>query len=181
MDSKNTMKQIRILLGMEKAEPEVQVELGKAMLKDGTEISYDKLEVDGVCTIEDAPAPAGDYELEDGTVLVVADGGVITEVKAVEETPMEETPVEETPEETPAEPAVDVEGKITELEQRVAQLEELLLGFSTQMTTMKDEFSSQIKEIADAPASEPIKPIAQAPSNDSMVDKLDFIKKHLNK
>ena len=181
MDAKAAVKQIRILLGMEKAEPEVQVELGKAMLKDGSEITYDRLEVDGVCTIDDAPVPAGDYELEDGTVLVIADGGVITEMKPVEETPLEEVPEETPAEETPAEPATDVEGKITELEQRIAQLEELLLGFSTQMTTMKDEFSSQIKEIADAPASEPIKPIAQAPSNDSMADKLDFIKKHLNK
>lgn len=180
MDAKNAVKQIRILLGMEKAEPEVQVELGSAVLKDGSEISYDKLEVDGIVTIGDAPAPAGDYELEDGTVLVVADGGVITEVKPMEETPMEEVP-EETPEETPAEPATDVEAKITEMEQRIAQLEELLLGFSTQMTTMKDEFSSQIKEIADAPASEPIKPIVNNTSNDTMLDKLDFIKKHLNK
>lgn len=179
MDAKSTVKQIRILLGMEKAEPEVKIELGTAKLKDGSEISYDKLEVDGVCTADGVPVPAGDYELEDGTVIAVADGGVITEVKPVSETVETEEVIEP---ETPAsdEPSVDVEAKVTELEQRIAQLEELLLGFSAQMTTMKEDFSSQIKEIADAPASEPMKPIANV-TNDTMADKLSFIKKHLNK
>lgn len=52
------------------------------MLKDGTKVSIDNLAPGGMVTIEsEAPAPAGEHELADGTVIVVGDGGVITEVK----------------------------------------------------------------------------------------------------
>jgi hypothetical protein len=59
-------------------------EFGGYMLKDGTEVYIDKLEVGGVVSIEKetvAPAPAGEHTLADGTVIVVGEGGVISEVK----------------------------------------------------------------------------------------------------
>ena len=54
------------------------------MLKDGTEVYIDKLEVGGVVSVEKettAPAPAGEHTLADGTVIVVGEGGVISEIK----------------------------------------------------------------------------------------------------
>lgn len=48
-------------------------------LKDGTSVSIDKLEVGGVVMMNGAPAPDGEYELQDGTKCTVA-GGVITVV-----------------------------------------------------------------------------------------------------
>lgn len=179
MDAKTAVKQIRILLGMEQkpeAETEVTVQLATAKLKDGTEISYDKLEEGGVCTIGDAVAPAGDYELEDGSIVSVGDEGVITSVKPVEEAAAEEEPVVE-PEE-PEEPN-ELETKIMDLEKRIAQLEEMLLGFSTQMNTMKTDFSAQIEEIANAPAAEPVKHVVNK-SEDNIIDKLNVIR-NLNK
>lgn len=50
-------------------------------LKDGTAVSIDKLEAGGVVMIGEAPAPAGDYEIQDGTICSVGEGGVITAVK----------------------------------------------------------------------------------------------------
>lgn len=52
-------------------------------LKDGTPVSIDKLEAGGVVMVSGAVAPDGEYELQDGTKLIVA-GGVITEIGAVE-------------------------------------------------------------------------------------------------
>jgi len=55
----------------------------KGKLKDGTEIEVTELGVGGVVTIAGQPAPAGEHTLEDGTVIVVGENGVITEMKPV--------------------------------------------------------------------------------------------------
>lgn len=52
----------------------------KAKLKDGTEVSITELVAGGVVMIGEAPAPAGEHELEDGTKVTVGEGGVITMV-----------------------------------------------------------------------------------------------------
>ena len=49
-------------------------------LKSGAVVSIDKLEVGGSVTLEGAPAPDGEHELENGKVIVIS-GGLITEVK----------------------------------------------------------------------------------------------------
>lgn len=49
-------------------------------LKDGTAVAITELAPGGVVTVGDAPAPAGEHELADGTKLTVGDGGVITAV-----------------------------------------------------------------------------------------------------
>lgn len=49
-------------------------------LKDGTVVSIDKLEVGGIILIAETPAPAGDHELIDGTILKVGENGVISVV-----------------------------------------------------------------------------------------------------
>lgn len=60
--------------------PEMIVPL-KAKLKDGTEIEVSELGVGGIVTIQGVPAPIGEHELEDGTIIVVGDNGAITEIK----------------------------------------------------------------------------------------------------
>jgi hypothetical protein len=55
----------------------------KAKLKNGTEVEITELGVGGVVTISGQPAPAGEHTLEDGTVIVVGENGVITELKPV--------------------------------------------------------------------------------------------------
>lgn len=52
----------------------------EVILKDGTPASIDKMEVGGIVTINGTPAPAGSLELQDGTVLDVAEGGTIAAV-----------------------------------------------------------------------------------------------------
>lgn len=51
-------------------------------LEDGTKIMIDKLEVGGIVTLEDGtPAHAGEHYLADGTEIILAEGGVIAEIK----------------------------------------------------------------------------------------------------
>lgn len=64
----------------EKNDEKVPTKMAK--LKDGTEVQVTDLEIGGVVTINGVPAPIGEHELEDGTVIVVGDNGVITEIKA---------------------------------------------------------------------------------------------------
>ena len=52
-----------------------------ATLKDGTAIQITDMSVGGIVTISGQPAPVGEYELADGTYLIVGDNGAITEVK----------------------------------------------------------------------------------------------------
>lgn len=58
------------------------VQLMEYTLEDGTVVMIDKLEAGGVVSIGDAPAPAGDHKLADGTVVTVGEGGVISAVVA---------------------------------------------------------------------------------------------------
>ena len=88
----NVINQIKQLLGME-------VKLEQMMLADGMTVieadSFDP-EMAVVIVTEDEqkiPLPVGEYELEDGRILVVAVEGIIAEVKeapAQEEAPMEQ-------------------------------------------------------------------------------------------
>jgi hypothetical protein len=57
----------------------------KAKLKDGTEVEVTELEVGGIVTIQGLPAPIGEHELEDGTIIVVGDNGAIMEIKVLTE------------------------------------------------------------------------------------------------
>jgi hypothetical protein len=53
----------------------------KAKLVDGTEIEVTEMGVGGVVTINGMPAPVGEHQLEDGTILTVGDNGVITAIE----------------------------------------------------------------------------------------------------
>lgn len=53
----------------------------KAKLIDGTEVEISEVGVGGIVTIQGVPAPVGEHQLEDGTLLVVGDNGAITEIK----------------------------------------------------------------------------------------------------
>ena len=92
----NVINEIKTLLGME-------VKLAQMKLKDGvTILEADAFEMENAVFIvngeERIPMPVGEYELEDGMILVVAVEGVIAEIKEpvaeVEEAPEAEVEVE---------------------------------------------------------------------------------------
>jgi hypothetical protein len=66
---------------MPSGETMAPVKMMEAKLKDGTIVEVTELAVGGVVTIEGVPAPVGEHELEDGTVIVLGDNGAIMEIK----------------------------------------------------------------------------------------------------
>ena len=96
----NVINEIKTLLGME-------VKLAQMKLKDGvTILEADAFEMENAVFIvngeERIPLPVGEYELEDGMILVVSVEGIIAEIKEA---------VVEAPEAPEAEVEVEVEAQ----------------------------------------------------------------------
>ena len=138
----NVLNEIKTLLGME-------VNLAQMKLKDGvTVIEAEAFEMDNAVFIvngeEKVPVPVGEYELEDGMILVVAVEGVIAEIKQPEvevETPEAEVEVEVEAQAETATPkriveSVSKEMFFAEIEKLQAQIAEL--------KSVKQELSSDV-------------------------------------
>jgi hypothetical protein len=139
----NVINEIKTLLGME-------VKLAQMKLKDGvTVLEADAFETDNAVFIvngeERIPVPVGEYELEDGMILIVTVEGVIAEIKeaVVEEeaAPEAEVEVEVEAQAEPATPkriveSVSKEMFFAEIEKLQAQIAEL--------KSVKQELSSEV-------------------------------------
>lgn len=174
MDSKKMLDALKELLGITKPE-EVQEEtsvinqkFATSTLKNGIVISYDELVIDAVVSkvLEDGSVEdleAGDYEMEDGTIIVIGEGSKITEIKPVEEAPVEE--VEQAEEEKPVEEeaANPLEDRIKMIEDKLVKIEEVLVmiaekldGQTEEYSKNKTDLSKRIESLEKAPAAEPI-------------------------
>lgn len=113
------------------------------------------LAVDTEVFVEDeegnrTPAPEGDYTLEDGRVVRVADGKVVEIIEAAEEEA--ETTEEEMAEEAPDFAAF--EARIAALEEAVKKLQESIGGVAEGAELMAEEIAKLKKEPAAKPARE---------------------------
>jgi len=144
------------------SEKTVKVELGMATLKDGeTQIEYvgETMEVGAdvfVVNGEDrAPLPVGEYELEDGKVLVVAEDGKIAEVKEM----VEEEVTEELSEDKTAKAMTEDFKQLMKsltikyAEESKAMVDELKASFDAQLA----EHKQVIEELKKTPVATPIK------------------------
>lgn len=103
MKATETLNKIANLLNVELAAKE-EVKLEQVKLENGTVIEAESFEADQPVFIvtedEQVALPIGEYELEDGRVLVVAEEGLIGELRAAgEEAPAAEEEVEAAEEE----------------------------------------------------------------------------------
>jgi len=137
----NVINEIKTLLGME-------VKLAQMKLKDGvTVIEADAFEPEQAVFIvngeERIAMPVGEYELEDGMILVVAVEGIIAEIKEAaveEEAPEAEVEVEvEAQAETAATPKRIVESVSKEM--FFAEIEKLRTEIA-ELKSVKQELSS---------------------------------------
>ena len=118
-------------------------------LVSGGKVMIDSLEVGGKVTIKDeagneAPAPAGDHELVDGTTITVDETGTITAINA----PAEEAPEVEVEIEASNEPT-ETEMKIAELEAAIAELKKDAEAKKAMMSEVEAKFSKAISEMSD--------------------------------
>jgi len=137
------------------------IQLGEVQTEDkNVTILYDgeTMEVGGKVWIvaedgTEVPLPVGNYKLDGGQVLVVAEEGIIAEVKATEEAPApEQAPAEMTAKETDA-TARAIENAIKSImikysEDNDAKLEKF-------KTELKASFDAKVLELSKQPASQP--------------------------
>jgi hypothetical protein len=169
-------------LGMYPKDEEKKKEFGGYTLKDGTEVYIDKLEVGGVVTIEQetmSPAPAGEHELADGTIIVVGEGGVITEVKPA---PAPEIAPEAAPVEAAVLPSQNFDEKFAAYDAKFSALEaeniNLKAAFAKADEAIKGLFEL-VEKLVKEPTTEPSEPVKNGfkfgKQIDSKEDKLNSL------
>ena len=104
MNTKDTLNKVRAVLGIE-------VKLEQMKLENGAILEAEKFEAGAeifvVADEERVAVPVGEYETEDGMMIIVSEEGIIAEIKEAEA--KEEEAVEEAVEETEAEEVVEEE------------------------------------------------------------------------
>jgi hypothetical protein len=167
----SVINQIKTLLGME-------VKLETMKLMDGITIfEADAFEMDKEVFIvtedeQKIPVPIGEYELEDGRILVVIEEGVISEIKEVateEEVIEEEAPEVEVEVEAEATPSAKKTIESVVKETFFAEIEKLTnenieLKAKLESLSKVDEVTNEVTELAD------ITPISFNPENTNEVE-----------
>jgi hypothetical protein len=164
MKSQETLSKIMELLNLQD-----EVKLESMKLENGTTIEAEAFEANQevfIVTEEDEKIalPVGEYTLEDGRILVVAEEGIIAEVRAEEEAPEEAPATEEVEEVEQAEEEQEMSyATKEELSAAVAEMKEMIEEIKSMMSPKEEEMAAEeVKEeevdlSADEPAAKPIK------------------------
>jgi hypothetical protein len=170
----SVINQIKTLLGME-------VKLETMKLMDGITIfEADTFETDKEVFIvtedeQKIPVPIGEYELEDGRILVVEVEGIILEIKevATEEEVVEEAPAVEEEVEAEATPSAKKTIESVVKETFFAEIEKLTnenieLKAQIELLSKVDEVATEATELTE------VKPISFNPENTNEVEHVQF-------
>ena len=195
MNKKQIISKIKVLLGM------VKEEFATAKLADGSEISFDSLEINReVYDSEGNPLPAGEYVLEDGTKLTLDENGVIKEIETADSETKEEIVteelacgepkekkeekledvVEEKVEEKVEEPDSAVEyatkDDVEEIKREIEDIYAMLLQLTEQQTIMSNDFRTT-KESFNKYLEQPSTQTVTRPNVTTFENKFEKIKK----
>lgn len=163
MKSNNVIEKIKDVLNLNE-----EVKLEQQALDNGTVLEADAFEADNEVFIvtedERVAVPVGEYQLEDGRILVVAEEGIISEVKEAGEEEVEEVEAEEEKEMAYAtkEELAEVKEMIEEIKAMLEPKEDLSsedLGNLITEELSKHELSEvpqELQEELNEPAAEPI-------------------------
>ena len=163
MKSQETLSKIMELLNLQD-----EVKLESMKLENGTTIEAEAFEANQevfIVTEEDEriALPVGEYTLEDGMILVVAEEGIIAEVReAAAEEPAQEEEVVEEVEQAEEEPKEEMAyATKEELSAAVAEMKEMIEEIKSMMSPKEEEMAAEeVNEVdlsADEPAAKPIK------------------------
>ena len=179
MNTNQILNKVRVLLGME-------VKLETMKLMDGvTVIEAESFEPEMevfVVTEDDQkiPVPMGEYEMEDGRILVVEVEGMIKEVKEKMEEEEEEVEVEAPEVEVEAEAATPTAKKTIESVVKETFFSEIE-ALKTENETLKAELSALktpvVEENTITKLSEEPKPISFNPENVNPIEKVKLASK----
>jgi hypothetical protein len=167
------LNQIKSVLGVELSTEE-KVELAQAKLENGTVLEAESFESGKEVFIltddEKVALPIGEYQMEDGKILVIEEEGIISEIKeGGEEEVVEEEVVEQVEEELNKEDKYATKQELQEIKSMVEEIKELMKEgkkeemhkeeelMSQKMTELACQEDEALKEELSKPASEPIK------------------------
>lgn len=165
MKATETLNKIAHLLNVDLSTQE-EVKLEQMRLENGTVIEAESFEAGESVFIvtedERVALPIGEYELEGGMILVVAEEGVIAEIRQAEEEAPEAAPEEEEVE--AAEEEKEEMGYATkeELGAAIDELKGMIDEIKAMMSPKEEEMAEEVKEepkqeLSAAPAAKPIK------------------------
>lgn len=167
MKATEMLKKIKTYLGEDTTEivDQEKVELATAKLENGTVLEAEAFEAGNeifIVTEDDKVAlPVGDYTMEDGKMLVVAEEGIIAEIKDQEEAPAEE-------EVEAADHEEEKMGYVTkeELAEAVSEIKAMIEDMKKEEMSeevveeaeveLSEELPQEVKEELSEPAAEPI-------------------------
>ena len=171
------LNQIKSVLGVELSEEKINLEQMK--LENGTVLEAESFESGKEVFIltddEKVALPIGQYEMEDGKILVIEEDGIISEIKeggeeeVVEEEVEEVEEVEQVEEELKEEDKYATKQELAEIKSMVEEIKELMKEGKKEEMHKEEELMSQkltelacledeaLKEELSQPASEPIK------------------------
>ena len=169
MKSQETLGKIMELLNLQD-----EIKLESMKLENGTTIEAEAFEANQEVFIvtedERIALPIGEYTLEDGRILVVAEEGVIAEMRdgGEEEAPAQEEAPEEVVEEVEQaeeEPKEEMSyATKEELSAAVEEMKAMIEEIKAMMSPKEEEMAEEVKEEVDLSADEPAaKPIKHSP------------------
>jgi len=173
MNAKETLKELRAMLGF--SEEETKVEMATATLTDGSVIEWEgELAVGTAVFVQTAegniPAPDATHEVEGG-MLVTTEGGFVTEIVEPE------VEIEIEAEEFATVSAFN--DVVSKLESAIAELSAKVESLTASNVKHKEAMSKAIdliEKVADLPSEEPLK----APVSTKKNDRFEALKKYKN-
>lgn len=192
MKTKEILNKIKEIVGVELTEETVK--LAEMKLENGTILVAEAFESGAAIFIksdeEEIALPVGEYNLEDGRILIVKEEGLIEEIKeaeAEEEVVEEETKEEEMQEETKFVSADEFKTTINEIK---AMIEDLKGTKETELSTdesnteiTENEAKKEVEEITklstETKEEEVVEPIKHNPETTEKVNKVLFGQKRM--
>lgn len=162
MKATEMLNKIKTFLGEETAdiveniEQTEKVELAQAKLENGTVLEAEAFEAGNEIFIitedEKVAVPVGEYEMEDGKILIVAEEGLIGEIKDAEEVE------EEVEEELGYVTKEELAQAVSEIKAMIEDLKKEEMSEEVEETVEEEatELSEDLKEELSQPAAEPI-------------------------
>jgi molecular chaperone DnaK (HSP70) len=116
------------------------------VLKSGAKVMIDKYEIGGKVSLVDesgneVPAPAGEHELADGSVMVLDEASTIIEIKIPEVEMPEEVEIEVAP--------IEEDLMKKKIEEMQKQLDEIKMAYDAKLASQEAKFSKGMSDISD--------------------------------
>jgi hypothetical protein len=149
-------------------------------LVDGTKVMISELKIGGMVELADGtPAPQGEHQLMDGTIIQVDELGLIVEIASPKEDVIEEEPVAPA---APVEPAQDTNAMIQELkddyENKKMELDAKIAALESKVKEGFAQVAELVEALSNTPTAEPTQKSANAfqsyvTTNDSKYERLE--------